>query len=322
MAETTNVAKMAEFISKEMFNGFFWKKTGPMNTNWDCEDSTHKKTTHPSDIVFYYHEPYSNVRTYVNCDLKSYSKKSIDTIDINLTMKNLAYSLSCAEKSHQFQERFFLNDKTAELCGLLFIYNHDGEYDNDFYKILNKIKIDELQIPQRSKIVVLGPIDIYWLNNIILHINNLRGQKKLPDESNCQFFYPHLVRKKNIQLDNAKAATLEMLTSPWIILSYKDENRKGFIIFYKRKGDTIEEFLYLIDYLLHYQILITENKIQIFHLFCVPESPAFFDKAKAQYIELYGGGQDIENKINGISFEKMRNIQTIFSEIEIGMKND
>ena len=33
-----------------------------------------KILTHPSDVVFYYDEPYSSYRTYVNTDLKSYKK--------------------------------------------------------------------------------------------------------------------------------------------------------------------------------------------------------------------------------------------------------
>jgi len=48
----------------------------------------------------------------------------------------------------------------------------------------------------------------------------MRGKKELPDQEHCHFYYPHLVRKKNVQLEQAKAATLEMLTSPWIMLSY------------------------------------------------------------------------------------------------------
>ncbi|MCY0853228.1 hypothetical protein [Cupriavidus sp. D39] len=100
MAETTNIAKMAEKLSKELFAEFLWQKMGPTNINWPCEDqSSHKAITHPSDVVFYYEEPYTQARTYVNCDLKSYAKGSITASSIRSAIESLARALSCAEKS-------------------------------------------------------------------------------------------------------------------------------------------------------------------------------------------------------------------------------
>lgn len=65
MAETADIAAMAERLSGELFAEFFWKRTGPMNENWACERPEHHKVkTHPSDVVFYYDEPYTQQRTY------------------------------------------------------------------------------------------------------------------------------------------------------------------------------------------------------------------------------------------------------------------
>jgi hypothetical protein len=81
MAETTNIAKMAEILSQDLFGDFLWQHTGPTNTNWPCEEQElHKAKTHPSDVVFYYDNPYRLSRTYVNCDLKSYARGSIKTV--------------------------------------------------------------------------------------------------------------------------------------------------------------------------------------------------------------------------------------------------
>nr|WP_315206710.1 hypothetical protein [uncultured Albidiferax sp.] len=78
MAETANIAAIAEKLSGELFAEFFWKRTGPMNENWACAKPDHHNVkTHPSDVVFYYDEPYAKQRIYVNCDLKSYAKSSI-----------------------------------------------------------------------------------------------------------------------------------------------------------------------------------------------------------------------------------------------------
>lgn len=74
MAETINIAKMAEKLSKGIFGEFLWQRMEHTNLNWPCEDQeTHEVKTHPSDVVFWYDEPYSQSRTYVNCDLKSYA---------------------------------------------------------------------------------------------------------------------------------------------------------------------------------------------------------------------------------------------------------
>lgn len=78
MAETKNIAEMSAILSDELFAEFLWTRTGPADTNWPCEDKElHKVLTHPSDVVFYYDNPYSLSRTYINCDLKSYASNSI-----------------------------------------------------------------------------------------------------------------------------------------------------------------------------------------------------------------------------------------------------
>lgn len=324
MAETANIATVAEKISKELFSDFFWEKSGEWNSNWNCEEKErHNCKTHPSDVVFFYDEPYKPVRTYVNCDLKSYAKGSITSSSIKSAIESLARSLTCAEKSDQWRDSYIHNYVTSEICGLLFIYNHDDEYDKDFLNLLNKVKIEKLEIPKRSKIIVLGPYDIFWLNNVRYEIVMMRGKKELPDKEFYSFHYPNLVLKKNVQ-QQAKAATLEMLTSPWIILSYdlKDiPNRKGYVVFYRRRGDTVEEFLYLIDYLMHYQILFNNSYIQIKTIDPHPLSSVLFEKAIHQYADECGGGEKVKEKLKVIKYNQVTQIQTKISLQEIGMRN-
>jgi hypothetical protein len=326
MAETTNIAKMAEKLSKELFAEFLWTRTGSTNLNWSCEDQLqHQAKTHPSDVVFHYEEPYSQARTYVNCDLKSYSKGSITTASIRSAIESLAKGLSCAEKSDEFRKNFIHGHITPEICGLLFVYNHDGEYDKEFGSLLHQIRNEKLDIPSKSKIVVLGPQDVFWLNNVHHEIAYMRGGvNELPDREHCKYFYPHLVRRKNVQLEHAKAATLEMLTAPWIILSYtnpKKQNAKGFVIFYRKRGESVEEFLYLIDYLMHYQVLVDGIDVFIKTLDPHPNALAFFEKAKGQYVDEYEGGAETKDRLNAIQFTQMNTVRTKFSEIELGMQN-
>ena len=120
MAETINIAKMSEKLSKGIFGEFLWQRMEHTNLNWPCEDQEkHEVKTHPSDVVFWYDEPYSQSRTYVNCDLKSYAKGTINAGNIREAIESLAKALSCAEKSQEFHEKFVHSNVSAEMCGLL-----------------------------------------------------------------------------------------------------------------------------------------------------------------------------------------------------------
>jgi hypothetical protein len=215
-----------------------------------------KILTHPSDVVFYYDEPYSLYRTYVNTDLKSYKKGSITSSAIGGAIQSLALTLECAELSEEWKEKFVHEEKSYRIVGLLFIYNHDGQYDSGFDDLLTKVNQEKLKIPRDSRIFVLGPRDIRWLDNAQLDMLMLHGNHVLPHLDHGSFYYPDLVRRKKIQVA-ARAATLEMLTGPWIILSYPANggNLPGYIVYFRGLGKYAEEFLYLLDYLMHYQMV-------------------------------------------------------------------
>lgn len=322
MAETINIAKMAEKLSKGIFNEFLWGRMEHTNINWPCEnEEKHEIKTHPSDVVFWYDEPYSQSRTYVNCDLKSYAKGSITAGAIREAIESLAKALTCAETSQNFSDTFIHQDVSPNIQGMLFVYNHDKEYDKDFSKILDKVKSEDLDIPKGSKIIVFGPDDIFWLNNVHHEIIHLRGGSGLlPERDFCKFFYPPLIRKKNVQPDHAKAATLEMLTAPWIILSYshpKKNNQKGFVVFMRKRGHTVDEFLYLIEYLNHHHVIEIGHEVTIRILDPHPNSSPNFNKAKDQYIEGYEGGEEFRKLLDAIDIGKLEDVRTEFCDKEL-----
>jgi hypothetical protein len=322
MAETKNIATMASLLSDDLFGEFLWERVGPTDTNWACEDhEKHQANTHPSDVVFFYDNPYSLARTYVNCDLKSYASGSITKSKITSAVESLARSLSCAEKSAEWQKRFVHDHVNHEICGLLFVYNHDGVYDRDFKGMLNEAKPKTLDIPKQSKLVVLGPADIFWLNNVSYEINRMRGKGLIPSREQCQFFYPNLVRRANVQPDQGRAATLGMLTSPWIILQYltPKEQRKTILIFYRRSGASVQEFLYLIDYLMHYQLIQADIDLHLRTLETDVEAAAIFGKAKQEYTEECENSSEIKSRLDAISYGQIAEIHTKFSEIVIEM---
>ena len=225
MAETNNIAKLAEIVSNDLFARFFWSRTGSWNQNWPCENQRHSpRKTHPSDVVFYYDEPYSLRRAYLNCDLKSYSSNRINTGSIQSALEDLAQTMACMEVSVAWHKMYVHEGSSPFLCGLLFIYNHDGDYDRNFDSLLSSVRYDDVRIPKGSQIVILGPQQIRWLDNVRYEIVYMRGNKDLPDEQHCRFEYPHLVRKKKVQIEIAKAATVDMLTGPWITLGYDAAN--------------------------------------------------------------------------------------------------
>src|ERR1700735_5648342 len=115
MAETANIAKMAEKLSNGLFVDFNWERVGEMNANWDCVDPLHKEKTHPSDVVFYYDNPYARSTPYILCHLHSHAKVSITSSKSQESVANLALSIRCAERSQQWQEKYIHPDVSPEI---------------------------------------------------------------------------------------------------------------------------------------------------------------------------------------------------------------
>src|SRR5262249_17411375 len=132
-------------------------------------------------------------------------------------------------------------------------------------------------------------------------------------------FYPNLVLKKNIQPDTARAATVELLTAPWMILQHTLESKLGYVIYYRRPGATKDEFKYLIDYLMHYQALLGDATVQVRAL--VPDKFAHtnFEKAVDQYIDECENSDEIKDKLKAINFIELPEVITKFSTVQIGM---
>lgn len=322
MAETANIARMAEVLAKDVFSRFLWTPVGGLNQNWAClKSEQHQRATHPSDVVLFYDEPYSVRRTYVNCDLKSYSRPSITLGAVATALQSLALALSCAEVSDEWRKMYMHEGKTPDVIGLLFIYNHDGEYDKDFDRILTALKNEKLAIPKGSRIFILGPRDIQWLDNVRYELTYMRGIGEIPSETLCRFYYPELVRKKKVQPRLARAATLEMLKGPWIILEYDQTpgRKAGYVVFYKRRGESAEEFLYLIDYLMHYQRVNENFDITIRTLDPDPNAAAHFSRAVNEFIEVYEGEEEIALLLRAIKYQRINSVHTSFSDVDLGM---
>jgi len=326
-AENQHIAEQAEILASELFGEFFWNKLGPSNHDWPCEEpERHEVKTHPCDVVYYYDEPYAARQTYVHCDLKSYAKGTIKAASVKSAVESLAKQVACAEKSETWRKLHTHDNVTFAVNGLLFVYNHDGEYEADFQQNLVHIPPESLQLPKGSRIFVLGPKEIFWLDNIRDEVQRMRGKKKpeIPGHEHCFYYHPQLVRRANLQVRKAKAATLKTLTSPIIILEHHDPKgsaQRGVVVFYSRPGETPDEFMYLIDTLRKYELLDDRTSVKIKTLGASPISSPTFQKAQLQYIEGLVGANvstDLGDYVNAISYEPMAHVKTSYSDIDLG----
>jgi hypothetical protein len=324
MAETAPIAEIAALVADRLFAEFLWKASPFRDQNWPCEmrDDHNQRKTHPSDVVFNYDEPYHPIRTYVNTDLKSYAAGTISALQIKKGIYNLAQSLQCAELSKQWNDLFIEPETSHAIVGMLFIYNHDGAYDKQFDELLGSLDLSDISIPKGSRLFVLGPSDIHWLNNVRYEIVQMRGDSKLPKREFCYFHHPHLARRKNVQVKEAKSATLEMLMGPWITMRYKVETSKdGVLIFYKGKGETPEEFLNVIDYLMHYQMIEEGMNVRIRTLAPHENSAAHFTRAVEKYIRDCDAASDTADLLRAVKYEPINDVHTTFSILIAGMRD-
>lgn len=222
--------------------------------------------------------------------------------------------VECAEISEEWQKLYSEQNNDYKIHGMLFIYNHDGAYTKSFTNKFNKIPPNLFTIPKNSQIYVLDPNDIFWLNNVAIHIGQLLLKKIITDE--YTFFYPQ--RKDQATLGSSKAATLDLLKSPFMII--EDTHTKNSIVFYRPEGEEVDEFVYLIDYLRHHQILESGTKIKIFQLIQDKFSATNFETAKKKCEELLNiKNPELIELLNDIELKKINKFVTEFSELEIGM---
>ncbi|TCA43556.1 hypothetical protein E0H72_11600 [Rhizobium leguminosarum bv. viciae] len=328
MAETINRAQMAEDLSNKLFAEFLWQKTGPMNENWPCEQQdSHNTKSHPTDVVFYYDEPYSTVRRYIQCDLKSYSKDSIKRNAVKEAILSLADQVSCAGVSEVWQKRYTHSSSTFDVSGLLFVYNHDKQFHKSFDALISDIRPEDIKLPRKSRLYVLGPDEINWLQRVARELQQMRGDedeaKRLPPRERCAFYYPQLVRNTVVRSERARAATMEMLKSPWIILEHFDEEeaRQGFVIFHRRKT-TIEGLMYLLDYLRRHELIVNKTRIDIKVQPDDSEASTNLQKAIQEYVSsIPGENQDTDfaKRLSKIKISHVPEILASYSTMDMGM---
>nr|DAQ83326.1 MAG TPA: hypothetical protein [Caudoviricetes sp.] len=328
MAETKNIDAVAGIISSRIFRELKWQSNKHTDLNWACCVDAHlkhnqKEKTHPTDVVFFYKDPYSDIYQYIQTDLKSYSKSTIESYqynEIQKTIKSLAQQVDCSVRNTEWQD-LFLNDKKEkfQVHGMLFIYNHDNEYDNNLLSKLSSILSSDLQFPLNSCLFILDPRSIRFLLSVTEDIlkrrnyESFNGQveemlwEKIPAWEECGFFYPDK-HNKLASKDRKLPATLEMITSGMLFFQYshdfiRDHNgaaitNKLLNIYWEEEIDREEQFVFLIEYIFNYQLLSQFDKIFIVTPFSC-DSTKYLDSAIKTYSKLYSFTLDKLNKLKG-----------------------
>jgi hypothetical protein len=327
MAETSNIAALAERISNEIFTWFKWRSRPLRDSNWKCVLEHHDKETHPSDVVFHYEDPYTGKILYLNTDLKSYKASSITKTALEKALESLSLSVECANISEDWQQKFLLDHAgSSDVMGLLFVYNHDNSFDrHKFDSLLGKIKLSQLGIKERNKIVVFGPRKILDLYNIVHDLKVLIAEDMMTRHGDYAFFYPDLVMSKAHGDQWSHAASVEVLVGPWIIIKHKkisDQVKEGYLIYYMRDGSQVDEFVYFLDALSRFQMLLGDELIRIRLVNAVGEAANNFNVAKDKFLVTWGQDEQRAKRLNEISINSIPTRETSFNLIEIGMRED
>lgn len=334
MAENENTAQIANKIAVDIFQAFHWELYAQNNSNFDCVLDTHltdegkKKLTHPGDVVFHYFDPYSSRRVFLHTDLKSYKKSTIQIKKIRSALTSLALTVECANISTSWRKKFKATEgEPYEVRGMLFVANHDNKAKMRFSEFLKGMPKSSLPIAKGQILHVLGPVEISNLYSIATDIRLSRGQTI---GEAYRFFYPDLTLwKSHVPDDMRTGATIEMLLSPYFILKHTaviingvEKVQPGTVVYYGRQGNTIEEFVYLLDALSRHQLVNSREQIRVkaYHTDRSADLKNNFDKAKHRYCAMWKFEGDREEQIMSITIDGIQQITANYVPDEIGWK--
>lgn len=348
MAETSNIALMAEMVSDSIFSVFGWRAVGGRNQNWECARGDHlvapkkkaskaavevvtdaepieaeakQKRSHPSDVVFCYADPYRDGLIFVQTDLKSYGGDSIKKDEIAGAVRSLCMATECANVADGWKKLYEEPDTSYQVCGLLFVYNHDEKFDaSRFPTMLEDISDESAKIAEPHRVFVMGPGDVLYLFNVATSLGvQLR---KAGDGSEIETFYPELSLRRS-RTTYAAAATIETLLAPWQIFFVKKLSQGGVqrrtLVYYRGRGANIEEFEFLLEYLLRHHVALLDGDVEVRLPDPDEHAPSVFEKAKASTLASMHSLPEFRARLNRITYASVTTVAAKFSSIAIGM---
>ncbi|WP_335903616.1 hypothetical protein [Shewanella algae] len=321
MGETKNIDEMAAIISDKIFTEMKWKLNNYYkDINWACCDKSHNKKTHPTDVVFSYVDPYTELTQYIQTDLKSYKKSSISIPKIGNAIKSLAMQVKCSRVSKEWADFYRCAETKYGLHGMLFIYNNDDQYDNDLLKNIESKALIDYSLPKDSTLNIYSPKLIRFLLTVVENIKERRNieidesetsvWKKIPKRDECGFYYPDKHNKCSTN-SHDHPATNEMITSGMLLYSYEHpvHKKKVLNIFWDEDINTEKYFIYLFEYIFNYQMLNLFEKVYIVTPFS-PKAAMYLAQAKNIYNAQYAITETQREKLNKIELISMDTVKT------------
>ncbi|HBO2455762.1 hypothetical protein [Pseudomonas aeruginosa] len=353
--ERAGIAAIAVKVANELLPWLKWNYHHPPDQNFNClqvakhkqskaepDDTSEQKHNHPTDVVYSYIDPYTEKTVAINTDLKSYAKNSITQSSIRKSLKSLAHTIDCARYSDEWKERYSLSEENIEIRGMLFVYNHDGGWDNNFYDVFygkknprrsknppeneNDINISNIDLQANQQIHILEPKTIKYIKTVFDDLEKLDSRSEFNRKS-YQFFYPDLNLHKTNNSPINRPATLELISAPFMIIEYQGDvlyngNQEvvkrvdpGYKIYYKEKIESWKEIFFLLDSLSNYQMLNSNKKISVRAIAQDQGEMAqnHFRTAVQEYIKKWGKNE----VLTGINFELIPTVSDTFSTQEI-----
>lgn len=329
MGETKNIDEIAGRLSNDIFKHFLWTTHPKTDDNFECVNREHlgagkkPKATHPGDVVFDYYDPYLGKKVYLHTDLKSYAKDTITSKRLREAFKSLCMTIDCARCSDAWRTKYSVDQgEVYEVRGLLFVHNHDNKYDKPFYDVIDKIDLQALPVACATQLHYFGPHDIQRLYSIANDIIRLKDAGTLP--SVYTFYYPDLVMTRRHGDVWHQSATVEMLTSPYIIIKYAafDKKSAGYVIYYNAAATSSDEFLYFLDSLSRYQMLESGERIflRVTHPDAPNDLPSIFRTAQQQYVKAWGFCPVTEAILQEIQIERITSVTSTYNPGDMGWR--
>lgn len=144
----------------------------------------------------------------------------------------------------------------------------------------------------------------------------------------CTFYYPQLVEHRQIRGENQCAATLEVLSGPWIILKFHRTKNSdvGFIVYWRDASANVDDFIYFIDYMRQNDMLNESQTVEIRYIDKDTDNPSKFQSAQQQYAEqIAGAAQEagsLAAAVRELKFTPINQVISTFSTEQIGMEYD
>jgi hypothetical protein len=358
MAETAQIAEIARIVADEIFKPFGWDRAGTSDHNFkgpipqlpaaepnaDMDDAEEDETPaskdpkktdgaapspglqlkdYPADVVFFYEDPYSLLRTYIHFDLKSYAAATLKGSKVVGALKSLSRAIAAAELSEDWGNKFAPQQSNYRIHGGLFVYNHDNLARGRFNEFFSKLTPHSAQVPEKKNIYVFSPDRIGYLLSVLNDIKGLRADSILPLQKDGEvlYYYPYGVKVK--PLNNLLSyATAEMLLGPLLIVRYRfhDGSRQpGYIVYYDGPGAQVEEFLYIFELLLKRRLLTDADALHL--RLQSPADNAFlvFKTAKDEFAKAYHDLPAFRKQVDEIKYGRGARVQLEFSTVELGM---